>query len=94
MSVIRASLEKIRKLCRCIVAEVKKIERKVMAAGLWGLLGSMVVALLTQVQGNEHLLDFLPPQAKFVALAVLPSLAAFVGAWAAKHTPRPGADGE
>lgn len=74
------------------------VERKVKAAALGalgtGILVSIVLAVAQAIAGNPHLLDGLPPWVKTVALAAISAVAAYVGGYSARHTPRSDPDAQ
>lgn len=69
------------------------VEAKVKAAGLWALLASVAVELLTNIHDTGALLGSLDPTVRFVVLAAIPPVVTFLGAYAARHTHRPDLEG-
>lgn len=65
------------------------IETKVKAATVFVyLVSTAALSVLSAVQGDSSLVSGLPDALEPFVLALLPSAAAFVAGWQAKHTPR------
>lgn len=64
------------------------IETKVTSATLVALLAAVVLAALNYVGGDQAVLAAVDPVLRGLMLAVIPPVAAFVGGYVAKHTPR------
>lgn len=65
------------------------VEKKVTAATIAAYLGSTgLLAVLTAIQDNAGLVGGLPDGLEPFVLALVPTAIAFVGGWAARHTPR------
>ncbi|MDN5931011.1 MAG: hypothetical protein L0I24_08115 [Pseudonocardia sp.] len=64
------------------------IETKVTSATLLALLAAVALAALNYVGGDAAVLAHVDPVLRGLLLAVIPPIAAFVGGYAARHTPR------
>ncbi len=67
---------------------ISGVEAKVKAGATAALVASLLAALLNGLQANSALLAPLSPTLQFVIITAAPTLAVFLTAWAAKHTPR------
>jgi len=65
------------------------IELKAIAGGVVSLLVGVALAALNGFEANSQLLGSIPAWAQALLVAIVPPIVTFLGAYSAKHTPRP-----